>query len=126
MLCWWEVIHTVALTDIYPERYIPPRGLHTYRYRYVAPPEAICSAPTDMYHSGPIHNTGRYVAGVALHTATATYRVQARDISEAGARRGHTDYLVGDYGFISPRFLTIGHSVCVSQNSSALLFSVRL
>ena len=28
-LCWWEVIHTVALTDVYPERYIsPPGALH--------------------------------------------------------------------------------------------------
>ena len=23
---WWEVIHTVALTDIYPERDISPPG----------------------------------------------------------------------------------------------------
>ena len=69
MLCWWEVIHTVALL--------------TERHRYVAPPEVVCSAPTDMYRPGPIHNTGRYVAGVALHTATATYRVQARHIGGA-------------------------------------------
>ena len=26
VLCWWEVIHTVALTDIYPERDISPPG----------------------------------------------------------------------------------------------------
>mmetsp|Transcript_21556 Transcript_21556/g.68604 ORF Transcript_21556/g.68604 Transcript_21556/m.68604 type:complete len:205 (-) Transcript_21556:667-1281(-) len=36
-----------------------------------------------MYHPGPIHNTGRYVAGFALHTGTATYRVQARYIGGA-------------------------------------------
>ena len=81
MLCWWEVIHTVALTDIYPERYISPPGalrIDTDTALCRAPLEVVCSAPTDMYHPGPIHNTGRYVAGVALHTATATYRVQAR------------------------------------------------
>ena len=26
VLCWWEVIHTVALADIYPERDISPPG----------------------------------------------------------------------------------------------------
>ena len=84
MLCWWEVIPTVALTDIYPERDISPPGApSTYRHRYVAPPEVVCSAPTDMYHPGPIHNTGRYVAGFALHTETATYRAQTRYIGGA-------------------------------------------
>ena len=48
-LCWWEVIHTVALTDIYPERYISPPGAATYRHWFVAPPEVVCSAPTEMY-----------------------------------------------------------------------------
>ena len=84
----------MALTDVYPERYMSPPGALHIDTDYVAPPEVVCSAPTDMYQPGPIHNTGRYVAGVALHTATATYRVQARDISEAGARRGHTDYFL--------------------------------
>ena len=60
------------------------RALHTasggaiYRHRYIAPPEAVCSAPTDMYRPGPIHNTGRYLAGFALHTGTAIYRAQTR------------------------------------------------
>jgi len=58
-------------------------GGATYRHRYVAPPEVVCSAPTDMYHPGPIHNTGRYVAGFALHTETATYRAQTRYIGGA-------------------------------------------
>ena len=42
VLCWWEVIHTVALTDIYPERTyrIIASGGATYRHRYVAPPDA--------------------------------------------------------------------------------------
>ena len=36
VLCWWEVIHTVALTDIYPERYISPTGaLHAEPGGYV-------------------------------------------------------------------------------------------
>ena len=78
VLCWWEVIHTVALTDIYPERYISPPGALHIDTDYVAPPEVVYVARR------PIHNTGRYIAGVALHTATATYRVQARHIG-----RGH-------------------------------------
>ena len=65
------------------------RALHTasggaiYRHRYIAPPEALYSAPTDMYRPGPIHNTGRYLAGFALHTGTATYRAQTRYIGGA-------------------------------------------
>ena len=87
MLCWWEVIHTVAWTDIYPERYIsPPGALYTSRHRYVAPPEVVCSAPTDMYHPGPIHNTGRYVAGFALHMPTDRY---------VPARSAQTRYIGG-------------------------------
>jgi len=54
-----------------------------YRHRYIAPPEALYSAPTDMYRPGPIHNTGRYLAGFALHTGTATYRAQTRYIGGA-------------------------------------------
>ena len=82
MLCWWEVIHTVALADIYPERDISPPGalrIDTGMWRPRSA-EVVCSAPTDMYHPGPIHNTGRYVAGFALHTETATYRAQTRYI----------------------------------------------
>ena len=44
---------------------------------------ALYSAPTDMYRPGPIHNTGRYLAGFALHTGTATYRAQTRYIGGA-------------------------------------------
>ena len=45
MLCWWEVIHTVALTDVYPERYMSPPGALHIDTDYVAPPEVVCSAP---------------------------------------------------------------------------------
>ena len=41
-------------------------------------PEAVCSAPTDMYRPGPIHNTGRdMVAGFAIKPGT--YRERRRD-----------------------------------------------
>ena len=60
---WWEVIHTVALTDIYTERYMSPPGALHIDTDYVAPPEVVCSAPTDMYQPGPVHNTGRYMRG---------------------------------------------------------------
>ena len=52
VLCWWEVIHTVALTDIYPERYISDNlasggATYRHRHRYVAPPDRNIT-PDDM------------------------------------------------------------------------------
>ena len=39
VLCWWEVIHTVALADIYPERDISPPGALRIDT------DIVCSAP---------------------------------------------------------------------------------
>ena len=64
MLCWWEVIHTVALADIYPERDISPPGalrIDTEIRSYVAPPpgEVVCtrSAPTEICTTPDRHIT---------------------------------------------------------------------
>ena len=40
-----------------------------YRHRYIAPPEAVCSAPTDMYRP------------FAVCIATATYHLRGRYIT---------------------------------------------
>ena len=78
----WEVITPWRWPIYIPSATYRLRGRYVSN-RYVAPPEVVCSAPTDMYHPGPIHNTGRYVAGFALHTETATYRAQTRYIGGA-------------------------------------------
>ena len=73
---------------------------------YTAHPKVICSASTDMYHPGPIlDDTGRYVAGFALHTATALYIVTAfrRDIGYIG---GATFLTMHSHAILSARLLS--------------------